>query len=174
MRQLELSPTVERYVSLRSLSALSCLLYLCFAVSSTIFTEASKSHDGTYPYETFTVPIAVEALKFLFSAACLSSEVLRRRASISLPCSRSLREPLKYAVPAACYFVSNNCMFYIIRELGASTFQITNNLKFLSTGGLMYVFLDRKLTRSSATSKYIGPEPGAMYCTGRDPSLGVL
>ena len=38
-------------------------------------------------------------------------------------------------------------MFYIIRELGASTFQITNNLKFLSTGGLMYVFLDRKLTR---------------------------
>lgn len=37
-------------------------------------------------------------------------------------------------------------MFYIIRYLGASTFQIMNNLKFLSTGLFMYIFLDRKLS----------------------------
>ena len=45
-----------------------------------------------------------------------------------------------------CYFVSNNCMFFIIRELGPTTFQITNNLKVLTTGILMRVFLGRKLT----------------------------
>ena len=47
---------------------------------------------------------------------------------------------------ALCYFVSNNCMFYIIRYLGASTFQIMNNLKVLSTGVFMYTFLGRKLS----------------------------
>ena len=37
-------------------------------------------------------------------------------------------------------------MFHIIKHLGASTFQITNNLKVLSTGIFMYVFLNRKLS----------------------------
>jgi UDP-galactose transporter len=51
-----------------------------------------------------------------------------------------------FAIPAFCYFVSNNCMFYIIRELGPTTYQITNNLKVLSTALLMRVFLARKLS----------------------------
>ena len=37
-------------------------------------------------------------------------------------------------------------MFYIILYLGASTFQIMNNLKVLTTGVFMRVFLDRKLS----------------------------
>ena len=37
-------------------------------------------------------------------------------------------------------------MFYIIRELGPTTYQITNNLKVLSTALLMRVFLARKLS----------------------------
>ena len=58
-------------------------------------------------------------------------------------------EPMKtafFALPALCYFISNNCMFVIIRELGPTTFQIMNNLKVLATGVLMHVFLGRKLT----------------------------
>ena len=53
---------------------------------------------------------------------------------------------LLYCVPALCYFISNNCMFYIIRELGPTTFQITNNLKTLSTALLMRFVLSHKLT----------------------------
>ena len=49
-------------------------------------------------------------------------------------------------LPALCYFLSNNCMFYIIRELGPTTFQIMNDLKVLATGVLMRVFLERRLT----------------------------
>ena len=37
-------------------------------------------------------------------------------------------------------------MFYIIRYLGASTFQIMNNLKVLSTGVFMYTFSAEKLS----------------------------
>jgi len=51
-----------------------------------------------------------------------------------------------YCVPALCYFISNNCMFYIIRELGPTTFQITNNLKTLSTSLLMRFVLSHRLT----------------------------
>ena len=53
---------------------------------------------------------------------------------------------LLYSVPALCYFVSNNCTFYINRELGPTTFQVTNNLKTLSTAILMRFVLSCKLT----------------------------
>lgn len=46
-----------------------------------------------------------------------------------------------FALPGLCYFVSNNCMLLIIRELGPTTYQITNNLKILSTGVLMHLVL---------------------------------
>lgn len=122
----------------------SCVLLLFFSVSATIFTEASKLEDGTYPYNTFMIPFAVEVVKFLFSSAlCLHQRLSRRK---SIPFSLSFRTFATYGFPALCYFVSNNCMFHIIRLLGASTFQIMNNLKVLSTGIFMYVFLDRKLS----------------------------
>jgi len=51
-----------------------------------------------------------------------------------------------FARLAFCYFISNDCMFYIIRELGSTTYQITNNLKVNTTALLMRVFLTRKLS----------------------------
>ena len=39
-------------------------------------------------------------------------------------------------------------MFHIIKHLGAPTFQIMNNLKVLSTGIFMYIFLNKKLSWS--------------------------
>ena len=68
------------------------------------------------------------------------------RGESQTPLGLTMRGFAAYALPAFCYFVSNNCMFYIIRHLGAATFQIMNNLKVLSTGGFMRVFLNRKLT----------------------------
>ena len=46
-----------------SLILTSCVLLLFSSVSATIFTEASKLEDGTYPYNTFMIPCAVEAVK---------------------------------------------------------------------------------------------------------------
>lgn len=131
--------------SFRILKLGSCILLLFFTVSATIFTEASKLDDGTYPYNTFMVPCAVEAVKLGFSSGVLVTQRIAKNES-----TRSLRFSFQrfvaYAFPAFCYFVSNNCMFFIIRELGAATFQIMNNLKVLSTGVFMYTFLDRKLS----------------------------
>jgi UDP-galactose transporter len=128
-----------------SLKLTSCVLLLFFSVSATIFTEASKLADGTYPYNTFMIPCAVEAVKLVASLALF---VRKRVASgeTQTPLGFTIRGFAAYAFPAFCYFVSNNCMFYIIRHLGASAFQIMNNLKVLSTGVFMRVFLDRKLS----------------------------
>ena len=121
----------------------SCLTLLLCTVSATVFAELSKSNDGSYPYNTFVVPCAVEAFKLLVSALTLL--VLHARGD-SVKVSFSYSNFAMFAIPAFCYFVSNNCMFYIIRELGPTTYQITNNLKVLSTALLMRVFLARKLS----------------------------
>jgi len=128
-----------------SLKLTSCVLLLFSSVSATIFTEASKLEDGTYPYNTFVIPCAVEAVKLVASSALFGRERVARGES-QTRLGFSIRGFAAYAFPAFCYFVSNNCMFYIIRHLGASTFQIMNNLKVLSTGVFMRVFLDRKLS----------------------------
>ena len=122
----------------------SCILLILFTVSATILTEASKLHDGTYPYNTFVIPCAVEAVKLLVSA--LLPYVLLGARLVGKPLGFEFRTTAIYAFPAFCYFVSNNCMFYIIKHLGAPTFQIMNNLKVLSTGIFMYIFLNRKLS----------------------------
>ena len=123
----------------------SCILLIFFTVSATIFTEASKLADGTYPYNTFVVPCAVEAVKLGFSSTVLVTQHLVGSKSTRPPVF-SFQRFVAYAFPAFCYFVSNNCMFYIIKHLGAASFQIMNNLKVLSTGVFMYTFLDRKLS----------------------------
>jgi len=123
----------------------SCILLIFFSVSATILTEASKLPDGTYPYNTFAIPCAVEAVKLLVSTLLLN-HVRFAQGSSRKPLGFEFRTTAVYAFPAFCYFVSNNCMLHIIKHLGASTFQIMNNLKVLSTGIFMYVFLNRKLS----------------------------
>ena len=122
-----------------------CILLIFFTVSATILTEASKLPDGTYPYNTFAIPCAVEAVKLLVSTLLLNHTRFAQGLSRK-PLGFEFRTTAVYAFPAFCYFVSNNCMFHIIKHLGASTFQIMNNLKVLSTGIFMYVFLNRKLS----------------------------
>lgn len=121
----------------------SCTALLFFSVGSTLFAEASKSENGTYPYNSFMIPCTVEAVKLCVSTALL---VLSRASGDIGAIQLQPAKFAMFALPALCYFVSNNCMFYIIKDLGPTTFQITNNLKVLSTGVLMRVFLGRKLT----------------------------
>jgi solute carrier family 35 (UDP-sugar transporter), member A1/2/3 len=129
----------------KSVNIGSCMLLIFFSMSATILTEASKLPDGTYPYNTYAVPCSVEAVKLLVSVLLLNYARLVQGLSRK-PLGFEFRTTAAYAFPAFCYFVSNNCMFHIVKHLGASTFQIMNNLKVLSTGIFMYVFLNKKLS----------------------------
>ena len=140
-----LSSMFHAFQSFKLVKIACCVLLLFFTVSATILTEASKSQDGKYPYNTFAIPCAVEAVKLVVSTLLLA----RKRWSQGLsrkPLGFQCRKLVVYIFPALCYFVSNNCMFHIIRYLGAPTFQIMSNLKILSTGIFMYVFLNKKLS----------------------------
>ena len=123
----------------------SCICLLLFTVAATLFTDASKLDDGSYPFNPVAVPCAVEALKLFISTVLL----LHSKVKVSDGETAMTFTPLKfarYSLPAFCYFISNNCMLYIIRELGPTTFQITSNLKVLATAVLMRILLGRKLT----------------------------
>ena len=89
------------------------------------------------------MPCAVEIVKLVIAVAFCSFDDSWRNAVKS---SKTVWGFFRYSIIAFCYFLSNNCMFYIIRHLGASTFQVMNNLKVISTAFFMHVFLGKKLT----------------------------
>jgi len=118
--------------------ALSCSTYLVLQVSGTIVASLSKDSKGRFPYDSLVLTCSIEATKFLISAAALAtSRAWGREERVTLDAKRFAA----FALPGLCYFVSNNCMLLIIRELGPTTYQITNNLKILSTGVLMQLVL---------------------------------
>ncbi len=122
----------------------SCAMLLLCTVASTLLVEASKSSDGTFPYISFVIPFAVEAVKLCVSALFLGLSILTGGGGGEV--SFTIRKFISFSLPALCYFVSNNCALLIIRELGPTNYQITCNLKVLATGVLMRIFLGRKLT----------------------------
>ena len=110
-----------------------------------MLTEASRLEKGSYPYNTFAIPFAVEVVKLLATSVVLVLECASRKYSVRLSTACVL-DFFRFSIPAFCYFVSNNCIFYIIEQLGATTFQIMNNLKILSTAIFMNMLLARRLT----------------------------
>ena len=125
------------------LKFLSCGALLSCTVTNALFIEASKSSDGSFPYNSYVVPCLAEALKLCISALLLAFSKLSGNT-----CNTTFTRMrfVFFALPAACYFVSNNCTFFIVRELGPTTYQITCNLKVLATGILMRVFLGRRIS----------------------------
>lgn len=120
-----------------------CFALLFFSVSSTIFAELSKSTDGSYPYDTFVIPTVVECVKFAVSLQfLLKMKIYGEFVKMNLDMS----SVSKYSVPGLFYFISNNCIFYIIQDLGPTQFQILKNLNIISTALFMRLLLSRHLT----------------------------
>ena len=122
-----------------------CAVLLFLSAAATLLAEASKTASGSYPYNTFVIPFSVEGVKFV-SSACFVYCAKSTNNNEAKGREFSWPSVFLYCLPALCYFISNNCMFYIIRELGPTTFQITNNLKTLSTAILMRFVMSHKLT----------------------------
>lgn len=125
------------------MQVLSCLLLLFSSVATTLFANASKSSDGSYPYDTFIIPTLVETLKLICSSVVL---IVMEISGNSTKITLSAKRFVSFSLPALCYFVSNNCVFHIIRLLGATNFQILSNLKILCTALLMRMILGRNVS----------------------------
>ena len=125
------------------IKVLSMMSYLVLQVSGTIFASLSRNSDDDYPYDPVVLACAMEVVKLVASFIFLTTSRACGRVE---PVAVSAKRFASFALPGLCYFISNNCMLLIIEELGPSTYQITNNLKILSTGLLMWTLLGRRLT----------------------------
>ena len=104
-----------------------------FTCSISLLTKATITNRG-YEYDTQTVPFFSEILKlFLSVTLCFLSSSTKNKDEVQNEIRVNTNAIFLSAVPSAMYFVSNNLNFIIIRELGASNFQLLNNLKILST-----------------------------------------
>jgi UDP-sugar transporter A1/2/3 len=84
-----------------------------------------------YVYKTITIPLAAELMKVMVSTALFSHEYVKSDGKMYV--DYRYTTVLMAAIPAFLYFITNNINFVIIRELGASNFQLLNNLKILTT-----------------------------------------
>ena len=110
-------------------AAFSAQLVLTCSVS--LLTHATISSDGKYAYKTVTIPFFAEVTKLALSSTLFYNDYVQSNGQLKI--ERSSQTVLTAAVPALLYFISNNLNFIIIRELGATNFQLLNNLKILTT-----------------------------------------
>lgn len=123
---------------------------VCLSVVGALLADISKGENHEYEYNPLTVPPVVELTKAVISCVAW----LRTGSRVSIHAFDPAAY-LLYAIPAACYFVSNSCMFFIVHDLGASQYQILSTMKIFFTAYLMHVFLGRKLSRRQVASTCI-------------------
>jgi len=114
-----------------SVQAVALCAQLLLASSISLLTQATISQEGTYKYKTMTVPLFAELGKLGVSILLFFTAYVQSNGKMLVEFSH--RTVFTAAVPGALYFLSNNLNFIIIRELGASNFQLLNNLKVLTT-----------------------------------------
>jgi UDP-sugar transporter A1/2/3 len=105
----------------------------------------SKDDAGGFSYSVPWSTMLSEALKLAISAALLALSLCRGQIGSFLN-DQPLSEFLSYMLPAAIYFVNNNCIFYILLSVDPTTFQLLSQMKTIFTGLLFRVFLKRKLS----------------------------
>lgn len=121
---------------------ISALLLLFVTTSQTLFIEASKLSQAEFPYNSVVVPFLTEICKLAISLCLLLSESGKDGVLFQY----SFQRHLSYGIPGFCYFVSNNCVLLVIRDLGASLFQTLNNLKILFVALLMQYVMKKRIS----------------------------
>ncbi len=137
------SPTLTLTLKLGSGAGL-----ILFSVAGSFLAELSKDDNGEYPYDPLTIPPVVELCKFILSVVLFVSSGHRRS-------TVSLKSYLLFAVPALCYFVSNSCMFFVVKDVGVAQFQLLSTIKVFFTAGFMRIFLGQRLSVRRTSSLLI-------------------
>lgn len=105
----------------------------------------SKNPFGGFDYSVPSSTMLSELLKLGISAVLLLHGVLRGHVHALLN-EESMFEFFSYMMPAAIYFINNNCIFFILQAVDPTTFQLLSQMKTIFTGLLFRVFLKRRLT----------------------------
>lgn len=111
-----------------------------------LLMRASKVYGSHY--NSAVAVLVTEALKVPFTISLLIFE----KGSVGAACSQLYadiiqqpKDTLKISIPALLYTVQNNALFVAVGSLEAAVFQVTYQLKTLTTAVLVVVLLGKKL-----------------------------
>ena len=123
------------YVALALLAVQNC--------SAVLVMRYTRATEGQNSYNTQSAVIMQEALKTLASAALVVHEKGELRSTF-----KNVPELLRTSVPAVLYLIQNNLQYVAVSNLHAATYQVTYQLKILSTALLSACLLGRQLSRT--------------------------
>lgn len=121
------------YLSLGLLAVQNC--------SAVLIMRWTRATPGENAYSTQTAVVMQEILKTTVSVALTFWERGELASTFKNP-----PELLKTSVPALLYLVQNNLQYVAVSNLHAATYQVTYQLKILSTALLSVCLLGRKLS----------------------------
>merc|ERR1712000_789602 len=99
-----------------------------------LVSKVSKDVHNHHPSEALSVTLLFELAKLTLSASLL---FLQKRKTPSLPLRWSWSECNMYAIPALIYLINDNLLFYILRFMEPTTFEVLGNFKILTTSLLL-------------------------------------
>jgi len=130
------------YVALSMLTIQNCGAVLLMRYTRTIASERQ--------YLTTTAVVLGEVFKMIISGAL----VLKQEGTL-LKMFADPHEVAKSSVPALLYLVQNNLQYVAISNLQPATYQVTYQLKILSTAMLSVIVLKKKLSRDQWIALFI-------------------
>lgn len=128
---------------------LSLVLLILQTTSIVLVMRYSRTSDTKERYLSSTAVVCAEVMKLFtcifliwyqagFSSAALAQEL--KREIVDKP-----YENLKLAIPSGLYTIQNNLLFLALSNLDAATYQVTYQLKILTTALFSVVMLGKKL-----------------------------
>ncbi|XP_046372419.1 UDP-N-acetylglucosamine transporter-like isoform X1 [Haliotis rufescens] len=143
--RLMLSSALRRLVSMEKKKTISLATLVIQTTCLVLTIRYSRiAHVSGPRYLTSTAVILSEVIK-LFT--CIVMVALTEDKSLPTSSVREqVRETLRLAVPSGLYTLQNNLQFVAMSSLDAATFQVTYQLKILTTAMFSVMFLKRQLT----------------------------
>lgn len=168
-----------RWLSLSLLIFQNTLLVLAMRVSRT-------NNEGAL-YLTSTAVITAEILKVSSCIVILRTQANNWNDVISLLATELANvDTIKVAVPGALYLVQNNLLFVAVSNLDAAVYQVTYQLKILTTAFFTVVLLGRHLLKHQMMSLLLltsgvavvqlakSEGKAAVNVEDQNPTLGII
>lgn len=111
--------------------------YVCLFVNQGVLVTASKEADGSYGYNTTTVVLLTECLKF-----CIAFGLFMREGTFQALLSEirvSLKVLALYLIPAFLYCLYNNLAFVNLNHYDPTSYFLLLNFRTVITGVIFQV-----------------------------------
>ncbi|XP_033123777.1 CMP-sialic acid transporter-like [Anneissia japonica] len=122
-----------------------------------LLVRYTRSREGPMYYSTTTVMLT-EISKLLISLMILIKEHRSIRGMISDVYMNVICKPsdsFKMCIPSVIYAIQNNLAFFALSNLDAATYQVTYQLKVLTTAMFMVLMIGKPISRTQWTALLI-------------------